>query len=395
MMNSVPAMSVYISALDYNRDAMQDPTFISKINVHQREYDPETGGYLSGPGDAYTVERLMPVPYKLTLKLDIWTSNTEQKLQLIEQLAQMFNPSLELQSTDNYVDWGSLTVVELKSTVWDSRTIPAGADESISVATLQFEMPIWLSSPAKVKRLGVVTNVINNVFDANGNVTDNIFTESDLMTRRVVTLRDYHLLYVGNSLKLVKAWQLGTDANIADSDYDSWMAVMAKMGKVRNGLTQVRLRHPDGISEVVGTIALHPTDETSMLYTPDIDTLPGNTLTAVDAIINPATVSVTDYELLNPQVGTRYLILDNIGSYNNYEGAVAWDEDPLFVAYAGDIIEYTADGWRVSFNSRDCRNYEFVTNLTTTIQYKYDYNTQEWAKSVEGVYSYTDWSIVI
>jgi hypothetical protein len=136
MMNSVPAMSVYISALDYNREAMQDPTFISKINVHQRAYDPDTGGYLSGPGDAYTVERLMPVPYKLTLKLDIWTSNTEQKLQLIEQLAQLFNPSLELQSTDNYVDWGSLTVVELKSTVWDSRTIPAGADESISLSLI-------------------------------------------------------------------------------------------------------------------------------------------------------------------------------------------------------------------------------------------------------------------
>lgn len=395
MLNSVPAMAVYISALDYNREAVQDPTFISKINIHQREYDPDTGDYLAGPGDAYTVERLMPVPYKLTLKLDIWTSNTEQKLQLIEQLAQLFNPSLELQSTDNYVDWGSLTVVELKSTVWDSRTVPAGADESISIATMQFEMPIWLSSPAKVKRLGVVTNVVNNVFDANGNVTDNIFTEADRMTRRVVTLRDYHLLYVGNTLKLIKSWQLGSEANIADSDYDSWMTVMAKMGKVRNGITQVRLRHPNGISEVVGTIALHPTDETSMLYTPDIDTLPGNTLDAVDAIIDPRSVSVTDYSLLNPQVGTRYLILDNIGSYNNYEGAVAWDNDPLFVANAGDIIEFTNTGWTVSFNSQNCQNYEFVTNLTTTVQYKYDYKTGEWAKSVEGVYEYTDWSIVI
>lgn len=395
MMNSVPAMSVYISALDYNRDAMQDPTFISKINVHQREYDPDTGNYLSGPGDAYTVERLMPVPYKLTLKLDIWTSNTEQKLQLIEQLAQLFNPSLELQSTDNYVDWGSLTVVELKSTVWDSRTIPAGADESISIATMQFEMPIWLSSPAKVKRLGVVTNVVNNVFDSNGNVSDNIFTEIDLMTRRVVTLRDYYLLYVGNSLKLIKSWQLGTESNINESDYDSWMTIMAKMGKVRNGISQVRLRHPNGISEVVGTIALHPTDETSMLYTPDIDTLPGNTLAAVDAIIDPTSVSVEDYSLLNPQVGTRYLILNSIGSYNNYEGAVAWDEDPLFVANAGDIIEYTNSGWTVSFNSQACKNHEFVTNLTTTIQYKYDYVSQEWSKSVEGIYSYSDWSIVI
>ena len=32
-------------------------------------------------------------------------------------------------------------------------------------------MPIWISSPAKVKRLGVVTNMINNVFDSNGNIS--------------------------------------------------------------------------------------------------------------------------------------------------------------------------------------------------------------------------------
>ena len=81
MLNSVPAMAVYISSLDYDRERVQDPTFVGTMNIRQRAYDPVTGNYLSTPGDAYTVERLMPVPYKLGLKLDIWTSNTEQKLQ--------------------------------------------------------------------------------------------------------------------------------------------------------------------------------------------------------------------------------------------------------------------------------------------------------------------------
>jgi hypothetical protein len=396
LLSSVPAMSVYISALDYNRDAMADPTFISKINVRQREYDPTTGDYLHGPGDSYTVERLMPVPYKLTLKLDIWTSNTEQKLQLIEQLAQLFNPSLELQSTDNYIDWGSLTVVELKSTVWDSRSIPSGADESISVATLQFEMPIWISSPAKVKRLGVVTNMINNVFDSNGNISEDVFTSADLMTRRVVSLRDYHLLYIGNTLKLIKNTELGANPSLANAEFDSWVQLMGKTGKVRNGVSQVRLRHPNGISEVVGTIANHPTDETSMLYTPNVDTLPGNTLSPVTAIIDPATVDVEDYSLMTPVSGTRYLILNPIGRYTNTEAAEAWDRtNPLFVANAGDIIEYRNGQWTVSFDSENSTDYQYVTNLTTTVQYKYDFNVREWAKSVEGVYSFNNWSIVI
>ncbi len=107
MMNSVPAIAVYVSGLDYDRDRVMSPSFVSTLNVRERAYDPDTGNYLDRPGDSYSVDRLMPVPYKLSVKVDIWTSNTEQKLQLWEQIATLFNPSIELQSTDNFIDWGS------------------------------------------------------------------------------------------------------------------------------------------------------------------------------------------------------------------------------------------------------------------------------------------------
>ena len=89
-LNAVPAMAVYISGMDYDRARVQNPTYVGKLNLRERYYDPETGDYSTQQGDTFTVERLMPVPYKLTLKLDIWTSNTEQKLQLLEQLMIMF-----------------------------------------------------------------------------------------------------------------------------------------------------------------------------------------------------------------------------------------------------------------------------------------------------------------
>ena len=56
----------------------------------------------------------MPTPYTLSMKADIWTSNTDQKLQLLEQILVLFNPALEIQTTDNYIDWTSLSVVYLR-----------------------------------------------------------------------------------------------------------------------------------------------------------------------------------------------------------------------------------------------------------------------------------------
>ena len=90
---TVPAMSVYISAMRYDQKRMQEPFFVSKMQLRYRDVD-QTGNLTATVGDSVTVERLMPVPYNLTLKVDIWTSNTDQKLQLLEQIAVLFNPSL-------------------------------------------------------------------------------------------------------------------------------------------------------------------------------------------------------------------------------------------------------------------------------------------------------------
>ena len=55
----------------------------------------------------------MPSPYKITFSADIWSTNTEQKLQIWEQLVVFFNPSFEIQTTDNYIDWTSLSTITL------------------------------------------------------------------------------------------------------------------------------------------------------------------------------------------------------------------------------------------------------------------------------------------
>jgi hypothetical protein len=389
IMNAVPAMSAYISALTYDQSRMQEPYHVSKMQIRERQYDPDTGLYNSNQGDSYTVERLMPVPYKLEVKLDIWTSNTEQKMQLIEQLAVLFNPSFEIQSTDNYIDWTSLSYVQLNQVTWSSRVVPTSTEEPIDVATLTFEMPIWITAPAKVKRLGVIQKFIGSIYDEQGAFSEDTVL-SNLIARTRVTPLNYGVYYSGNQLKLLKPQEIAQENGtlIKVLPPETWRAVIEIYGTLVTGTSEIRLELPTE-SELIGSIAYHPTDPTILLFEPIEDTMPSNTLTAVDAVINPINVLV-DNALLAPAAGTRYLLTDDIGSDGNLEGSIVWNN---VVAYANDIIEYNGTAWQVVFDSATQADLEYVTNTNTGVQYRW--TGTDWVKSVEGVYRGGAWSLII
>ena len=122
-MPSVPRIAAYITGLQIDNNRRADPMFIDKRHIRERRYDSAGNEYLEAEGKNYTVERLMPTPYTLSFNADVWSSNTDQKLQILEQLLILFNPSLEIQTTDNYLDWTSLTTVTLTNINWSSKCL--------------------------------------------------------------------------------------------------------------------------------------------------------------------------------------------------------------------------------------------------------------------------------
>jgi hypothetical protein len=398
-MPSTPQMTFYITGLDYDRPRMQEPNFVSRIAVRQRTYDDTTDTYETTQGNAFTIERLMPVPYKLTMKLDIWTSNTNQKMQLLEQILVLFNPALEIQSTDNYIDWTSLSVVELESVQWTNRVIPMGTDDPIDIATLTFALPIWISSPAKVKKLGVVERIIANVFDAQGDAS-NAVLDNDLLlgTRQVFTPYSYQALLIGNKLQVLRPQQVVDEPNSSLTPPDSppsnllWSAVIGMYGVLRPGVSLIRLEQDDG-TEVVGTVAFDPTDDRFLLFTIDEDTVPQNTLPPVNAVIDPLR-SGPGAGLVPATVGQRYLITEDTGSDNGYADAWAGNVGQPLVASANDIIEYDGTKWVVAFEAVSSpNNVQYVTNITTSIQY--EWNGTSWVKSYQGLYPGGTWNLVL
>jgi len=403
VLTSTPAMTVYINNFTYDRDRVQEPNFVDKMHIRQRNYDEQTNEYTSTQGNAFTIERPMPVPYTLELKVDIWTSNTKQKLQLLEQLIVLFNPALEIQSTDNYIDWTSLSVVYLESPNWLSRSVPIGTENPIDVATLTFKLPIWVSAPAKVKKLGVIHKMISSIYDGAGELNESVYDVNTRMgSRQYFTPLDYGVLLIGNTLTLLKVHELETprepqlDITIKVGTKDSWRSLINVYGVLENGISQIRLLGEDGVTEVVGTVSYNPADDTQLIFNADIDTYPTNTLAPVDAIVDPTKVNV---DSLGPTVvaGTRFLVLKDIGSFENQPtyGPNFWrgSDGSDLVAHANDIIQYNGVKWNVVFDSEQTISVQYVSNLNTGTQYKWD--GLKWVKSWEGEYKNGTWTLVL
>ena len=437
VINSSPRISVYISGLDLDRDRLSDSTYVGKLHIRERDIDLQTEQYTQGQGKNYTVERLMPTPFKLTMKADIWSSNTEQKLQILEQILVLFNPSLEIQTTDNYVDWTSLTVLNLSTTNWSSRTVPVGSDTPIDIATLTLDTPIWISPPVKVKHLGVITNIITSIYQGTGNegagyidgltpyTPDPTLTISNLLSEQRTTITDYNIHVYGSQAMLYSKTSNALpveptlDIPVLQGPAILWSELFDQYpGKFIPGSSTLFLTQPNG-TEVVGTIAVNPLNETLLEVSWDPDTYPINNgidsnglIETVDAdydgansyrpgspgtfnaIIDPSTKAPRGSGLPNPTIGIRYLIVEDIGADNNTDGADAWkgDDDSDLIAHANDIIEWNGTKWQVIFDSihkPDVLIYQ--TNIYTTIQYMW--NGVTWVKSFEGSYRAGHWRI--
>jgi len=423
---SAPRMAVYITGLEQDRTRTADQSLVSKVNVRERAYDDLNNEYLNTQGQNYTVERLMPSPYTLRISADIWASNTGQKLQILEQILALFNPSFEIQTTDNYIDWTSLTVVNLEGIVFSSKSIPVGVDSEIDVAQLTFSIPIYLSSPVKVKKLGVVQKIINSIYDeangtvelglsgpelaawadtappvnTTGSIQDNLEGNETNTTanitrnnRSVVTTtwQDYGLFVNGNQAQIVDGQSVGTI---------NWQALFqAYPGRYQAGSSRIFLQSSETNNYIVGTIALDDMDSTIVNITWDGDTIPEDTIiqgrTNLDYIIDPTRFNPSSVKT----PGARLLLLADIGNTDNVDGADAWknQDGTDFVASENDIVEWNLNSnsslyeWRIVFDASEETNVVYTSNLNTGYQYKWtgDY----WIKSWEGEYSSSAWSL--
>lgn len=399
---SAPRIAVYVTDFDLDRTRLGDSTFVSKLHMRERAIETDAQGnefYTSEQGRNYTVERLMPTPFTLTVKVDVWSTSTDQKLQILEQILVLFNPSLEIQTTDNFIDWTSLTVVELEDVNFSSRTVPTGTNSAIDIAQITLKTPVYLSPPVKVKKLGVVTRIIANVYGAIdpgiGDYIEGLGTDPQAYERgpasylytQYISVGDFDIFVEQNNVKLLSN-------NVGSNTDLNWQLLFDQYpDKFQNGISKIYLPQEDN-SEVVGYMSYNPLDPASITANWDADSFHSNNyidnngwIETVDPNYNSATGRGTFDAVIDPlnfrprrpnnettdqtiATGIRYLLVDNLGGGVRETFVTTNKIKKINTGIAFDSVYDCAvlvDGYAVSLAAATNLNGVYVINFTNAI----------------------------
>lgn len=362
--SSLPKISFYIESVERNNERASYAGNRDTTLVIERKFDEETGKYTDKPGNRYQIEKVYFNPLWITFRVDIAVSNTDQKLQLFEQIYPLFNPSLDIQTTTNPVDWTAINVVEIQSIDWNAgRSVPAGIDEEDIMLSMIFKVDAQITPPARVKKQKLIHAIITEVgFDR----TD--CCELDAEFYNIITPGNHNIEVNGNEIKLLGANSEEYDEN---GNVFSWPQLIDQYGELRVGFSRIKLRwvndiDADDANDIFGYIEYHPTEDNILIFSVDVDTIPQTTIDSVIDFIDPHHVFPGN-GLPVASIGQRYIVTDDIGA-----GSVAWGGLECGV---NDVIEYDGTEWFVSLSAAD-----------DTIQFVNIINTQKRMKFVNGLW---------
>jgi len=389
VMNTVPFISCYVTSLDMLSERRTYQDHIDKVQVNEKKYDQTTGEYTNELGNQYTIERHAPVPYKLIMNCDIWTSNTDQKLQLMEQILVLFNPTLDIRTNSSPVDWTALSMVELTNTTWSTRSVGSSIDDIIDVATLTFDIPIYITPPAKVKQQKLIHTIINELYSLDDDDLDSFKSNESFNTETlkytIVTYEDKKVRYENDTIQLLNNQGSNLDTN---GEILSWSKELTPFGTLRDGISQVRLRKgtdpSDNDDDIVGRLEAHPSNPNLLNVTIDTATLRTNTLQPIDGVVDPSKNYPGDGSVPSVVSGQRYVVL------NDCPVSAQWTN---VIANKNDIIEYNGSSWVVSFDSSTINDTQYVTNVSSDDQL--EWNGTDWINSYEGIYNSGYWRIYL
>ncbi len=308
----------------------------------------------------------------------------------------LFNPTLNIHTSNNPMDWSTLSYVELIASTWSMRAIPSGVDDIIDISTMTFTMPVLINPPAKVVKNSVIHTIIDNIEDVDADALSSLRLGNDytpLFTSfKVVTLDALKMKFEVDSSGNATAQLLSENGTNLDSSGNilNWATTLKGFGEIRDDVSQLRLKQTTDPSittgDVIGTIKINSGNVNLLDITIDSATKPANTQGTVDAVINPQSNTPGDGTLPAAVDGQRYLILADIAGGAGWLGSTA---------KKNDIIQYSVgtNQWNTVFDSSAVGTIQYVTNTTTLDSLKW--TGTDWVNSFEGTYNPGFWRVYL
>jgi hypothetical protein len=145
----LPMMAAYMTGI------YLDASRAKGTNQVQRNVRLPIGGTF--PDDLKNVVKENPKPYQMNMELSIYVSNDYQKMQILEQILVLFDPTLQIQTSDDSQDITKISTVELID-ILNEEQYPSGETNRMLIMTMTFKIPVYLSVPINIK-----SNIVNNI----------------------------------------------------------------------------------------------------------------------------------------------------------------------------------------------------------------------------------------
>ena len=366
-LQSAPFMTISIGSLQMSRNQIRSPD-VENVVMGIDAVDPKTGKRTSELDAIYEVQRMNPIPWDLEFNVDIWTTNITNKFELSEQIATLFNPSVDIQLSTNPLDWTSKMIIENTGYTYSSRQVPQGTEYALDIAQFTFKTTMWMSLPVKVTRAKLIHQIVTNIQDlsAEGILTGNFATDVYAPQNHQIGLES-----VGSETTTAYSVTLLSRFGVPLSDTGkvfSWETLLMYYNGEANP-ANVELRLMESLDEI-GIV--------SSLTVPNPETEPNIAHIEIDQNTLPATTLDNIKGIIDPRVKFR-----DAGSYIFHESLDAFDlklwndhqnkkNNPNLVVVPGSIVklDISSNTWIIDWVFGADKP-EIVINEASWKRYKY------------------------
>lgn len=395
VLTSCPKMILVLSNVRLDSEKMSGPAYYPvHSHITEKRFNKDIENYTYKPGNSYNITRINPLPLGLEFKLYIITTMQDHKFQLFEQIRSIFSPTLELQTSENPLDWSRVTSITLTGLNWSSKGTE-NLDTTLDTMDMTFDVMGNLDMPSLVEKETLIEQINHQIGDGK--------TLEDMLSWNLEDVTRLYSSPTNNRISVYLDENNEQKIKLEPSEYCStWSELLEtynfKFNKLKldiniNCLTDSNI---DNRNDIVGHI--HLNDDTPDILTWHIDetTLPRANLANVDDIINSH--SHTPKNIL----GERYLILDSIPNNTKMWGKL-YDENDEELESNGfipenSIIEYSKNDsnyyWKISLNPDDTKGVFYVKpNSNINLLYTYNYKLNSWVDVINKTYGVGYWRI--
>lgn len=392
VLETCPKMVLAISNVKLNSNLQGGaPYYEYQTSVTEKYFNPDIGNYEYKPGNSYNITRLNPLPLGIEFKLFILTSMQDQKFQLFEQIRSIFSPTLELQTSENPLDWTRLTAITLTGLNWSTKGTSNLDGTTLDAMDMTFEINTNLDMPSKVQKEAKIEQITTSIGEGS--------TLEDIMSWSLEDVKRTFYSPTGNSVSAFvgddgKQYLKLEPSNRCKDWYELLNKYNIKYNKITHNVNVncLTTSNVDIRSDIIGCLHLNPITPSIAEWKLNNDTLPSTNVKAVDAIIDPH-----DYTPFNKD-GERYLICNSISNCKLWGDFYYNDgQDKLLnngTILENSIIEYKNGHWCLDLNPQDVLGVYYLRDNSNPLKlYTYNNDYKTWVDVINKTYPVGFWRI--